>query len=179
MRKPEVPIVVDVEASGFDSRSYPIEVGVAFESTDRYCKIIRPVESWTHWDEEAERLHGISRAVLQSDGSAVRTVAAELNEMLAGKTVYSDAWVVDQPWLITLYEHASLSMNFRISPLEAILSEWQIAHWTEIKSKLEEETKVIRHRASNDAWLIQRTYVLSSMREKSFHNPLAKVAVKN
>ena len=29
MRRPETPIIIDVEASGFGGTSYPIEIGVA------------------------------------------------------------------------------------------------------------------------------------------------------
>ncbi len=49
-------------------------------------------------------------------------------------------------------------MKFQISPLELILSEPQMAQWHKIKDQVVEELKVVRHRASYDAWVIQETY---------------------
>ncbi len=39
-------------------------------------------------------------------------VAAELNELLNGKTLYSDGRVVDKPWLTTLFHRAQMTMKF-------------------------------------------------------------------
>ncbi len=152
------PTIIDIEASGLSSMSYPIEVGVVMGNGEKYCSLIIPAPDWTHWDDEAHKVHGIPREMLYTHGKPPEVVAAQLNEQLKGKTVYSDAWVVDKPWLITLFHAANVAMEFQISPLEAILSESQMARWHDIKDQVISDSGVARHRASNDAWIIQETY---------------------
>lgn len=152
------PIIIDIEASGFGSHSYPIEVGIALETDSKYCSLILPDPDWTHWDDEAEKVHRIARDVLETYGKPLREVASHLNELLAGKTLYSDGWVVDKPWLTTLFYKAHMDMRFQVSPLEMILSETQMERWHATKDKVVEEMSMRRHRASYDAWIIQETY---------------------
>jgi len=58
------PFIIDVEASGFGPMSYPIEIGIAMESGKRYSILILPADEWTYWDEEAEKVHLITRDTL-------------------------------------------------------------------------------------------------------------------
>lgn len=152
------PPIIDIEASGFGSTSYPIEVGVVLENDRKFCSLILPAADWTHWDPAAEKMHGISRDILQSHGKPLREVAAQLNAMLEGRTLYSDGWVVDKPWLTTLFHAARINMAFHVSPLELILSEFQMTHWHLTKDRVIGEMAARRHRASYDAWAIQQTY---------------------
>jgi hypothetical protein len=156
MKKP--PYIIDVEASGFGAASYPIEIGVALDHGDKFCTLILPSPQWEHWDESAEKVHRISRDILETYGTPIEEVADKLNELLGGKTLYSDGWVVDKPWLTTLFHAAGRQMHFTVSPLELILSEQQMARWHKTKDRLIEKMKLTRHRASYDAWLIQETY---------------------
>jgi hypothetical protein len=158
MRKAGIPLIIDVEASGFGAMSYPIEVGVALDGRDNFCSLILPAPDWTHWDVSAEKIHHIARDILVTYGQPLKKVAGELNNLLSGKTVYSDGWVVDSPWLTTLFHAAGEAMTFHVSPLEMILSEPQMAIWHKTKDKVIEEMNLTRHRASYDAWLIQETY---------------------
>lgn len=151
------PFIIDVEASGLGTGSYPIEIGVALDQ-ERYCTLIQPESSWTHWSDSAEKIHGISRDELFTYGKPVAEVARHLNELLAGKTLYTDGWVVDKPWLVTLFYAASCNMHFSVSPLEMILSEQQMSIWHPTKDQIVQEFGLVRHRASNDAWIIQATY---------------------
>ena len=152
------PIIIDVEASGFGSASYPIEIGLALDDGHKYCALILPEPEWTHWDAEAERIHRIPRDVLEAYGKPGRAVAETLNELLASRTVYSDGWVVDKPWLATLFHAARTPMQFHVSPLELILSESQMACWHREKDAVVASLDLSRHRASHDAWIIQETY---------------------
>ncbi|MBT3206128.1 MAG: hypothetical protein HOM14_02990 [Gammaproteobacteria bacterium] len=161
-RKDFKPNIIDVEASGFDPLSYPIEVGVALDNGSRYSTLIHPVEEWKHWDTTAEKLHHIQRDTLLHHGKSVKDVVLKLNELLHEKTVYSDGWVVDKPWLEVLFFQAGVTRTFYISPLEMILSESQMDHWHEIKNKVIEVSTSERHRASSDAWVIQQTYIRTS-----------------
>ncbi len=153
------PYIIDIEASGLGNGSYPIEVGLALEPGDRFCSLIKPTGSWTHWDEQAEAIHRISRDILLAHGRPVIDVALELNRLLDGRVVYSDAWGVDNTWVIELFAAAGIRQNFMVSPLEMILTEDQIGIWSETRDAVVEELGLRRHRASNDSWIIQETYV--------------------
>lgn len=157
----EIPHIIDIEASGFGSSSYPIEIGVVLADGERYCSIIKPDQSWVHWSLDAEVIHGLTRPILESQGHSISKVASELNRLLSGETIYSDGWVVDKPWLISLFDKAGVGMDFRISSLESILQAEQIEYWDQTKIQLANQHQIIRHRASNDAWLIQKTFIVT------------------
>jgi len=152
------PFIMDIEASGFGAESYPIEVGLALEAPNRYCSLIHPANDWLHWDAGAEQIHGVPRTLLLAKGKSARIVASELNELLGAATVYSDGWVVDKPWLTTLFHAAGLAQAFTLSSIESILSEAQLAIWDATKAQVIQELHLPRHRASNDALIIQETY---------------------
>lgn len=152
------PLIIDVEASGFGPHSYPIEVGVALDGGLKYCALVSPAPEWTHWDPEAEKIHRISRDVLETYGRPREAVANQLNELLASRTVYTDGWVVDKPWLSLLFQSVRIPMRFQVSALEMILSEQQMALWHAEKDRVAAGLDLSRHRASHDAWIIQETY---------------------
>ncbi|MDO6593506.1 hypothetical protein [Neptuniibacter sp. 1_MG-2023] len=153
------PNIIDLEASGFGVDSYPIEVGFVLSDGTRYCSLIRPKDDWLHWSDEAEEHHKIPRTDLIQSGASVEQVASELNHKLYNQTVYSDGWVVDQTWLIKLFYRAGMPMQFRVSALDMILSEPQMDIWHQVKQEVETELNIVRHRASNDALIIQQTFV--------------------
>ncbi len=155
------PAILDIEASGFGADSYPIEVGLVKADGQRYCRLIQPLPNWTHWTHEAESLHGITRELLHSNGGEIVEICQQLNQLLEGTTIYCDGWVVDYPWLIKLFAASGQSMKFTCSPLEAILNESQMDIWHEEKARLCAESGCERHRASSDAEMIQRLYVVT------------------
>ncbi|MEL0082853.1 MAG: hypothetical protein VW985_07425 [Gammaproteobacteria bacterium] len=152
------PLIIDVEASGFGGSSYPIEIGIALENDEKFCTLILPAPEWTHWDDAAEKVHRVARDLLELYGKPMAEVTAQLNELLRGKTLYTDGWVVDKPWLITLFHTANSPMEFEVSPLEMILNEHQMECWHDTKERVIAEMNLKRHRASYDAWIIQETY---------------------
>ncbi|MBO6565081.1 MAG: hypothetical protein JJ934_05815 [Pseudomonadales bacterium] len=158
MPQPQEPLIVDVEASGFGGDSYPIEIGLALQDGSKFCTLIAPAPDWTHWDDEAETVHRISRDILETYGKPMQDVANFLNDILAGKTVYTDGWVVDKPWLTRLFHAAGVEMDFTVSSLEMILSPDQMEVWHDTKDKVVEDMELKRHRASYDALIIQETY---------------------
>lgn len=154
-----LPTVLDIEASGFGRGSYPIEVGLA-RADGSYCAfLIQPMDEWTHWDPKAELLHGISRQRLIQEGYPVRQVALWLNDELRelGKA-YSDSWGYDNTWLSLLFHHAGLLPRFRLEALRILLSEEQQALWSDTKETIIGELGIHRHRAGEDAHLLQLTY---------------------
>lgn len=153
------PFIIDVEASGFGSLSYPIEVGAVNQHGERFCSLIKPQKSWTHWDAQAELTHGISRQLLAEKGLPVQQVCQRLNQFLMGQVVYSDGWVVDDTWVIKLFDAAKMTMQFHVSSLEMILNEDQMSLWHATKEQLFQQMQEQRHRASSDAALIQNTFV--------------------
>jgi len=153
------PFIIDVEASGFGPLSYPIEIGVAAESGRRYSTLIKPVDEWTYWDKEAEKVHGITRDILTRHGKPIKEVAAKLNDLLDKRSVFSDGWVVDKPWITRLFAAARLPQFFTVSAIETILSEAQMAIWHETKNEFTQKNHLERHRASIDAYIIQETYI--------------------
>lgn len=154
-----LPTIIDVEASGFGPQSYPIEVGLAMSDGQKYCTLILPLNDWTHWDEDAEKVHRIPRDILEYHGKEAVEVAELLNEKLAGETVYTDGWVVDKPWLIRLFHETGVEPKFEISALEMILNEHQMECWHETKDAVLAELGEKRHRASFDAFVVQQTWL--------------------
>lgn len=153
-----LPSILDFEASGFGHNSYPIEVGVVLGSGERFCTLITPLEEWTHWDTEAEKVHHIRRDHVVKYGLPIGDVCARLNQLLKNQTVYSDGWVVDKPWLNTLFLAAGSSPTFNLSPIESIQSEAQQMAWSQVQKEILERFSFDRHRASHDALLIQQIY---------------------
>jgi hypothetical protein len=156
----ELPPIIDLEASGFGRGSYPIEVGFILPQGATYCSLIRPAPHWTHWDPEAERLHHVTRSILADHGKSAREVATALNERLHDVVVYSDGWANDFSWLGLLYDEVGLRPAFRLENLRRILSEDEAARWHSAKGVVQEKSSQIRHRASNDARIIQQTVAL-------------------
>ncbi|WP_100656300.1 hypothetical protein [Alteromonas flava] len=153
-----LPSIIDIEASGFGADSYPIELGVVRDDGARFCRLIKPFDDWCHWDEQAASLHGITREKLLRHGNDGIDVCLALNAFVGDSTIYSDGWVVDQPWLIKLYAAANCQMSFRVSPLESLLKEIHLLRWDMIKSDVTVEYGGSRHRASVDAMIIQQTF---------------------
>ena len=153
-----IPVVIDVEASGFGRGGYPIEVGVVLPDGSPHCYLIAPVRGWTSWDEEAEAVHGISRELLDNHGRPAREVAERLNMLLGGKTVYSDAWAFDMPWLGKLYDAVNMEQKFRVGALQELMTPQQLESWKAVRLSVEQELSLKRHRASGDARILQETF---------------------
>ena len=119
------PVFFDIEASGL--HGVPIEIGWAFadietESILTESYLIRPPKTWAvtaSWDEEAERLHGISYARLQTEGATATHIMRRMNETLGGSTLYSDAPAWDGDWMQTIVDAGGVTPRFSLSRVEA------------------------------------------------------------
>lgn len=156
---PGLPCVMDIEASGFGRASYPIEVGYVLPDGRAACMLVRPVAGWTHWDDGAERLHGITRSILAAHGRDAVDVARSLNHDLAGLTVYCDGWAHDYSWLAALFEEAGLSPAFKLESVGALLEEAELHRLDAARRDVVAQLGLKRHRASNDARILQRALV--------------------
>ncbi len=156
---------IDLEASGLGSKSWPVEVGWAFEDGAAQSLLIRPHDSWTDeaWDSRAEALHGLTRARLEEEGVETRAACMALNEAFDGAKVYSDAPDWDGFWLFRLFSAAGVRQSFSILDygrlIRPLLGQGQGA-------LLERAARLAprRHRAADDARHLQVLYRLASER---------------
>jgi hypothetical protein len=148
---------MDLEASGFGGKSYPIEVGVVLPNGKTYCSLIVPEPDWQHWDASAEKIHGIARELLAQHGRTPPVVAAALNKRLRGSVVYSDAWYHDYNWLSRLFDAAECTPHFRLEDLRVLLKQDEADRWDTTKAQVMLDLNLTRHRASNDAKVLQQT----------------------
>ena len=154
----EVPAIIDLEASGFGRGSYPIEVGVVLADGSVHSELICPSENWVHWSEEAEAIHGISREQLKAEGKTPREVALFLNELLKGQVLFSDAWSFDSSWIGRLFDEADLVQRFKIDTLNRLLTEDEMARWSDTKDATIESLGLPLHRAANDVKILRATF---------------------
>lgn len=154
----DVPAIIDFEASGFGRGSYPIEVGYVLPQGASYCTLILPPPHWQHWDAQAEGVHHITRELLQRHGKPVAAVARQLNEQLHGQTLYSDGWSNDYSWMALLFDEAEMAPAFRLDNLRTLLQESEAEAWHGCKAQVLAEVQLPRHRASNDARVLQLTF---------------------
>ena len=150
-----LPCVLDIEASGFGRGSYPIEIGFVLPDGTAYCTLIVPDAGWTHWDDDAERMHGISRSLLARHGRSAHEVAVELNHRLSGRTVYCDNWAHDYAWLARLFESAAISPSFKLRHLRELMTENAAERFDDTREIVARNLQLRRHRASSDARVLQ------------------------
>ena len=152
---PHFHCIIDIEASGFGRNSYPIEVGYVLPDGRARCMLIKPAGEWTHWDEAASQVHGITRATLMAHGKSPGEVARILNDDLAGMVAYCDGWAHDYAWLGALFEEAGTSPRFRLESVNRLLGDTQLSELDDARQGALQELGLDRHRASNDARALQ------------------------
>ncbi|HEY1131198.1 MAG TPA: hypothetical protein VGF12_17455 [Roseateles sp.] len=151
----QLPPILDIEASGLGRGSYPIEVGFVAADGGLFCGLVLPEPDWQHWDPAAEALHGISRELLLRHGRPAAWIAEQLNERLAGQTVYCDGWGQDYPWLARLFDAAGRRQGFKLDDLRRLLSEAEAQRWRGVTDAVRRREQLTRHRASSDARVLQ------------------------
>lgn len=153
--------ILDIEASGLHFDSYPIEIAVRVGG-QIHAWLIRPEPGWVHWDEHAERLHGISRAHLLQHGLPAATVARAINDaaQTGDGVFFSDNAPWDEDWLRTLFRATSEIPLFHILPLQETLP--GDAAWEKFQaSKSELAAKHGAHRAAQDVETIWQAWQLA------------------
>ncbi|SEM90019.1 hypothetical protein SAMN05192583_1456 [Sphingomonas gellani] len=101
-------VFLDFEASSLADKSYPIEVGWAWEDGRDEDYLIRPASGWTDWASEAQAIHGIARETLERDGTPHDVVARRMVEVLSGHDLFASAPSWDGKWLSALLRAAGL-----------------------------------------------------------------------
>jgi hypothetical protein len=143
--------VIDLEASGLGSASYPTEIGWAIINDDGTITsgacLIRPAAKWTTytnaWSAASERLTGISREMLDRDGLPPREALERFLEAVGDRDLYSDQPDFDAHWLAMLMDAAGISLGERkLGDLNQFMQRWGLM------LKFDEPP---RHRAEADA----------------------------
>ena len=155
----KAPAIIDIEASGFGTGSYPVEIGIVLADGSAHCYLIQPYDDWTHWEAETEKLHRLSRETADRFGMDGGYVARQLNQYLEGQTIYSDAWEHDSQMLSTLFERAGIPQQFTLEQLTRITNDEQESLWASTLDHVTKELGLKRHRASADARIIQATWL--------------------
>jgi hypothetical protein len=149
--------MLSMAGSGSGADSVPVEVGFVLPDGSSDCTLIRPPPHWTHWDPKAERVHRISREATLTHGRDVAEVAANLNQRLAGRTVYCDGATEVPAWLSNLFSAAGVPPTFQLEDLRSLLSKREAAVWPVLRQQVAVEMHLQRHRASADAKILQHT----------------------
>lgn len=98
------PILLDIEASSLDAGSFPIEIAWVDATGRGVTYLISPRFNWNGWSPVSERLHGISRRMLDAEGIPAITVAQMAHTALHDRIIYSDNPAFDAYWLGMLLE---------------------------------------------------------------------------
>jgi hypothetical protein len=128
----DVPVFYDCEASCIGG--LPIEIGWAFIDKSGELQseshLVKPPLHWDMqpvWDPDAEKLHGISLKQLLAHGRPPFEVARRMNEVLAGRELFSDAPHDDERWLRIIFDEAGLDPAFTIRRTHADVLVGQLA----------------------------------------------------
>ncbi len=101
-------VFLDFEASSLGKQSYPIEVAWVFEDGRSQSFLIKPKSGWVDWSADAEKIHGISRDLLQEKGSDIELVVGEMLSQLSGNELYASSPSWDGKWLSMLLRGAGM-----------------------------------------------------------------------
>jgi len=144
---PEIPPIIDFEASGLDALvSYPISVGIATFS-DNYYALIKPGPDWTHWSTDAERLHRLSRRYLVDYGLEAAYVVERVERLLpSDRTVFSDNPGWDGFWA----DRLGLS-NIHIRNVKDLAPPNSRRRLKRVTERIRSEDHFSHHRAIDDA----------------------------
>lgn len=152
-------VILDVEASGLSSDSYPIEIAwvsiINGGDNDQFLIDHKTADNWKDWDECAESLHGISRLSLKS-GLCVFIAAQRLNSQLCGCVAVSDHSATDKLWIDKLFKEAGIDRKFEIIDILDLSSGCDSEYYNQfrvLKSK-----RIMEHRALSDCMQLRDIY---------------------
>ena len=164
-------VFLDFEASSLSKLSYPIEVGWVHEDGSGEAHLIRPAPGWTEWDDRAEVIHHISRAVLETQGEPHEQVCAQMLNLFRDFTVLASAPSWDGHWLSMLLRASGLPRHLhRLQDTEVAFLEAATARasdkaeaWAIVaRARAKIDDQPVGHRAEDDArreWAIWRAIV--------------------
>jgi len=105
-------IIVDCEASGLHTESYPIQIAwLDLDSDAAGSFYICPHDTWTHWDYNAQDIHNLTQQFLRDVGLSVEQSATILGEMAKDTVILSDAPAFELFWLERLLDASEHSQG--------------------------------------------------------------------
>ncbi|MCP5213346.1 MAG: hypothetical protein H6998_20705 [Hahellaceae bacterium] len=118
------PILLDIEASSLSDNSYPIEIAWTLPCGEIVSYLINPktVSAWQDWSVSAEKLHGITRHMLESSGEKPEAIIKKILETPNHKVMYSDNPEWDQFWLSRLFAAARQPLDIECRHLYTLFS---------------------------------------------------------
>lgn len=157
-------VFADIEASGLQFLSYPIEFGWAW-AEERHVEarslLIKPAPEWlgwkTGWNADAENLHGISLEDLLKGGAEPAVICERLNQELDDCEVAFDTGpdAHDARWLSVLYGAGAVVPAFPIAKTSSDICILGYARILRIPDNvimaLERVVPKTKHRAAADA----------------------------
>ena len=161
------PCFIDFEASGFGPDSYPIAVAWNDSYSVIHRVMINPafVPTWTHWEAQAESVHGMSRERLAEEGVHPLEAARLLTRDLRRMRVFSDAPTFDGQWLDRLFAAARLPVPFHLDHADelfigALQDPDELLYQTQLRLDGLKNTLMATRQAHHDpgydvGWLVQ------------------------
>lgn len=122
---------------------------------------------------DSQATHGLSRNYLSKNGELPETVTKQLNQMLAGKTFYSDGHDFDEFWCDRLFNAVNFKRSFMFKNMDELLEELlPIKYWHPlaisgglnlrvIKKRARKECGLDAHRAANDVAYLIKLYQIA------------------
>ena len=159
---PDKIAFVDFEASGLGARSWPIEIGWAFEDGAGESLLVSPAPNWSmdDWNPRAEKLHGISPKMLSDLGVSAEQACDRATSALSGFSVYSDAPDWDLFWMMRLFDAAGRKCPIRILDFSSLMPPLSPSQKSDLLSQADRQAPR-RHRAAEDALHLVTLYRLS------------------
>jgi hypothetical protein len=115
-------VFLDIEASGLDERSYPIEIGWVDEDGDGDSVLVQPLFHWTYWSRKSESVHHLTREFLASHGAPVAASASRVADAVRGNIVVVDEPEWDGHWLRMLLAEAGLDPQYELRGLSQLMT---------------------------------------------------------
>lgn len=117
---------LDFEASSLDLKhSYPIEVGFTL-GDQSYGTLIKPISTWTDWDPDAQKVHGIFPSDMWNNGMTPRRCCAWMNSILEGKVLWCDGTQWDMFWLKRLFDAGHAKPTFELYNIWPLLDHYRL-----------------------------------------------------
>lgn len=110
-------IFVDVESSGLEADTYPLQIAWYVNENENDCFYIKPLESWINnrpWSYDSQEVHNLPMQLLLDVGIDPHLACTRLNAALTGKVVYCDALAYDTRWIDVLFSDCDIKREFEI-----------------------------------------------------------------
>lgn len=134
-------VFIDVESSGLEAGSFPVEIAVSDDALAMRSWLVRPEPGWSPRDWERVRaIHGLTWEDVLA-GMPARVVADELESVIGERIAISDAPSYDSEWIDRLYASIGRRRPFRIADYIEPIAECLDAGEVDMEAMLDLMTK--------------------------------------